>query len=226
MSGYFVTGTDTGVGKTSISVALIRKLIQAGYKVAAMKPVASGCRQSEHGLRNEDAELLISEASIVAPYEIVNPYAFEPKIAPHLAARDVGIKIELETIRDKYEVLAGLADLVVVEGVGGWRVPLGKVINTEHMAKAINLPIILVVGMRLGCLNHALLTVQAIESSAMVLAGWVANLLDPEMDQVEANIDTLRNHIAAPLLGQIPFLGNIQAGQFESYLDLSGLRKT
>lgn len=216
MSGYFVTGTDTGVGKTAVSVALLRKLAQAGYRVVGMKPVASGCRMTARGLRNEDAEQLLAASSIDVEYEAINPYAFEPAIAPHLAARDAGMRIELERIVDCYETLATTSDRVVVEGVGGWRVPLGRVITTEHMAKALDLPVILVVGMRLGCLNHALLTADAIHASGLSLAGWIANHLDPEMERAQDNVDTLANRFSAPLLGSIPYLEENNPAQLET----------
>jgi len=216
VSGYFVTGTDTGVGKTAVSVALLRKLAQAGYRVVGMKPVASGCRMTARGLRNEDAEQLLAASSIDVEYEAINPYAFEPAIAPHLAARDAGMRIELERIVDCYETLATTSDRVVVEGVGGWRVPLGRVITTEHMAKALDLPVILVVGMRLGCLNHALLTADAIHASGLSLAGWIANHLDPEMERAQDNVDTLANRFSAPLLGSIPYLEENNPAQLET----------
>lgn len=220
MSGYFITGTDTGVGKTTISVALVRKLAQDGQRVVGMKPVASGCAITTQGLRNEDAERLIAASSVNAEYSTVNPYAFEPAIAPHLAARDAGVRIELERIIDCYETLATTSDWVVVEGVGGWRVPLGRVITTEHMAKALNLPIILVVGLRLGCLNHALLTADAIQDSGLPLAGWIANNIDPEMARVQDNIEFLVGRISAPLLGSVPFAASDDSVQVETLLHL------
>ncbi len=226
MSGYFITGTDTGVGKTLVTAAIIQSLSHAGIKVVGMKPVASGCRVTDSGLRNKDAERLIAQSSISAPYEMVNPYAFEPAIAPHLAAREANIRIKLETILDCFESLAALADTVVVEGVGGWRVPLGRAITTEHMAKALNLPVILVVGMRLGCINHALLTVQAIESAGLKLSGWVANRLDVDMVKPEASISTLESYITAPLIGQIPFMEQPEPELIESHLHLDWLTKT
>jgi len=220
VSSYFITGTDTGVGKTTMSVALVRKLAQGGQRVVGMKPVASGCQRTPQGLRNSDAERLLAASSIDADYESVNPYAFEPAIAPHLAARDAGIRIELERIVDCYETLATTTDAVIVEGVGGWRVPLGRVITTEHLAKALNLPIILVVGLRLGCLNHALLTVAAIRDSGLPLAGWIANQVDPEMDRVQDNIASLVGRISAPLLGSVPFMARDDSVQVETRLHL------
>lgn len=220
VSGYFIAGTDTSVGKTAIAAALIQKLAGDGSRVAGMKPVASGCRNTALGLRNEDAEILMAVSSVSLDYELVNPYAFAPAIAPHLAAYEAGQKIELEHVLDCFERIAGSSDLVVVEGVGGWRVPLGRVITTEHMAKALNLPVILVVGMRLGCLNHALLTVDAIANAGMVLAGWVANRVDLHMERVDENIETLRQRIDAPLLGRIPYVQNFEPATIAQHLHL------
>ena len=220
VSGYFVTGTDTGVGKTAITVALIHKLAEAGYRVAGMKPVASGCRHTALGLRNEDAEAIMEASSSPPAYELVNPYAFAPAIAPHLAAIEAGQNIELEKIRNAFESIAKSADRVVVEGVGGWRVPLGRVITTEHMAKALDLPVILVVGLRLGCLNHALLTAGAILDAGMTLAGWVANQLDPEMARMSENIVSLQQRINAPMLGHIPCDYKLQPDDIAARLNL------
>lgn len=205
MAGWFITGTDTGVGKTRVSAALIQALRSTGHSVIGMKPVASGCRVTPGGLCNEDAELLMQAASVNADYSLVNPYAFEPAIAPHIAAREAGVRIELTHISDAYTRLAGLADHVVVEGVGGWRVPLGRVITTEHLAKALGLPVVLVVGLRLGCLNHALLTAGAIEAAGLPLAGWVANEIEPDMDSIEENVAFLAQALTAPLLGHLSF---------------------
>lgn len=220
VSGYFVAGTDTGVGKTAVSAALISMLAGDGRRVAGMKPVASGCRDTAQGLRNEDAEALLAASSVSLEYGLVNPYAFAPAIAPHLAARDAGQRIELERILDSFYAIAKASETVVVEGVGGWRVPLGRVITTEHMAKAIDLPVILVVGMRLGCLNHALLTVDAIANAGMTLAGWVANQVDPDMARLEDNIATLASRIEAPLLGKIPWLDDPRPALVVTHLRL------
>ncbi len=199
----FVAGTDTGVGKTIVSAGLIAAMRRRGMSAVGMKPVASGCAPTDSGLRNEDAELLRAAAGGIPEYGRVNPYAFAPAIAPHLAARDAGTRIELESIVDLFESLQREFGRVVVEGVGGWRVPLGRVLTTEHLAKALGLPVVLVVGLRLGCLNHALLTAEAVESAGLHLAGWVANGIDASMERVEDNIETLRQRLPAPLLGHI-----------------------
>jgi dethiobiotin synthetase len=218
--GYFVAGTDTGVGKTQVAAALISLLGQRHKRVVGMKPVASGCIDTGDGLRNDDAQRLIEASSIDVDYEDVNPYAFAPAIAPHLAAEDVGIKIELQSVLDHFECLQQQADCVVVEGVGGWMVPLGHIITTEHMAKALGLPVVLVVGMRLGCLNHALLSARAIEASGLRLAGWVANTIDPEMERVNDNLHTLKKRLNVPFLGLIPRVESAARDEILQFLSL------
>jgi dethiobiotin synthetase len=205
-TGYFVTGTDTGVGKTLVTLGLMRRLQERGRRVLAMKPVASGCRQTVQGLRNADALLLQSQGSQPLEYREVNPYAFEPAIAPHLAAAEAGVRIELGVIRTGFERLAARTDQVCVEGVGGWLVPLNEAQTTADMAVEIGLGVILVVAIRLGCLNHALLTTQAIAATGLRLAGWVANQPSPDCERTGDLIDALRSRLAAPLLGTVPFL--------------------
>ncbi len=205
MKGYFVTGTDTGVGKTWVSAALLHKLNASGVRTVAMKPVASGCVQTIQGLRNDDALLLQHTASVELPYEEVNPYAFEPAIAPHLAAKQAGVEISLQVIKKHYDANAAKAETIIVEGVGGWHVPLNVEHSTVDVARLLQLPVVLVVGMRLGCLNHALLTATAIQNDGMQLAGWLANCIDADMRQLDDNIASLRSAINAPFLGRIPF---------------------
>lgn len=202
--GLFVTGTDTGVGKTLVSCALLHAYAAAGHSTVGMKPVAAGCASGRDGLLCEDVELLRHASSVEAPNELVNPYAFVPPIAPHIAAAEAGVTIELEQIRHAYLALAQLADKVVIEGVGGFRVPLDAHSDTADLARLLNLPVVLVVGVRLGCLSHALLTVEAIAARGLKLAGWVANRVDPEMGRFDANLEALRQRIAAPLLGVVP----------------------
>ena len=201
--GYFVTGTDTGVGKTLVACALLGAFAARGLKAIGMKPVASGATPGAGGLVNEDVERLIAASGIAAPREDVNPYCFEPAVAPHIAARQAGVTILLERIEQGFRGLAARAQLVVVEGVGGFQVPLGPGIDTAQLAERLALPVVLVVGMRLGCLNHALLTAQAVAGHGLKLAGWVANHVDPQMSAADENVRALEERLAAPLIARI-----------------------
>ncbi len=208
--GFFITGTDTNVGKTHFSVALVHAIRNQGKKVAVMKPVASGGTYDSGELRNEDAQLLLDACGLDIPYELINPYVFEAPVAPHIAAKENNVAISIPYILDAYKQLTEHADVVIVEGVGGWQVPLG--IGTHysqpqmmaHLAKQLKLPVILVVGMQLGCINHALLTVQAIQQSKVKFYGWVANSLQEEMPRYSENIETLKALISEPLLAEVP----------------------
>ncbi len=201
--GYFITGTDTGVGKTRIATALLTAFNARGFSTAAMKPIATGCANTAQGLRNDDALALQQHASLQLRYEQVNPYTFEPAIAPHLAATQAGQTIDLARIRRGLDILSAQADVVIVEGVGGWSVPLNADATVADLAYDLRLPVILVVGLRLGCLNHALLTAQSIEQSDLPFAGWIANVIDPTMQCIEENIEALRERIAVPWLGSV-----------------------
>ncbi len=197
--GYFVTGTDTGVGKTVCSAALARALARRGLRVAVMKPVASGALRNREGLRSEDALTLLAEATVRAPYETVNPYCLEPPISPHIAAAEAGVRIDLRRIGTCYAALAAQADCVIVEGAGGWLAPIGPDASMADIARVLALPVILVVGMRLGCLNHALLSHASIAAHAANFAGWVANGIDPAMARVAENQATLSANLGTPL---------------------------
>jgi len=206
--GYFITGTDTGVGKTLIATALLQLFNAAGVTTVAMKPVASGCTDTGEGLRNHDALGLMRAASIDCDYDAVNPYAFAPAIAPHIAARQAGVSINMDTLLAGFEDLKAQADVVVVEGVGGWQVPLNDSETMADLAVRLGLPVLLVVGLRLGCLNHALLTADAIRQSGLPLAGWVANTLDAALESPEENIAALAARLPAPCLGVVPCLAD------------------
>jgi len=211
--GLFVTGTDTEVGKTRVAAGLVALARAGGRRVAAMKPVASGCRETAAGLRNDDAERLIAEANVPAPYADVNPFAYAPPVAPHLAAAEVGRPIDAGAVEAAYARLAARADCCIVEGVGGWLVPLGPDHTVADLARRFGLPVVLVVGLRLGCLNHALLTAHGVHSQGLPLAGWVANALVPDMARAEDNVATLVARIPAPLLGRVPHVpGGPDAG--------------
>lgn len=195
----FVTGTDTGAGKTFVACALLKHLRQQGLNVCGYKPVASGCQRTPEGLRNEDALALQQAAGTAEPYERINPYAFEPAIAPHLAAAAAGVRIERARLDQAHVQLAAKHDWVVVEGAGGWQVPLNDDITFADWVASHQWPVVLVVGMRLGCINHALLSVESIARRAPLL-GWVANALPPEMPQLLGNIATLERLMPAPKL--------------------------
>ncbi len=203
--GWFVTGTDTGAGKTLVSRLLLEALARAGHSAVGMKPVASGCRIIVAGPRSEDAELLLAASGVSADYADINPYAFAPACAPHLAARETGVEIRLEKILDSFRRLHHKSSWVVVEGIGGWMVPLGERLTLADVAQALHLPVILVVGLRLGSLNHALLTAAAIRDAGLPLAGWVANQIDPAMARVDESITALEQRLAAPLLARFPY---------------------
>ncbi len=204
----FVTGTDTEVGKTVVAEALVRRWVQKGLRIAVMKPVASGCRVTRDGLRSPDAERLIAASNVAAPYETVNPYTFAAPVAPHLAAHRTGIEIDILHIRARFDELAAAGDGMVVEGVGGWQVPLSPTADVADLVLALDLPVIMVVGVRLGCLNHALLTAAAIQNAGAQLVGWVANRIDPDMDLASENIETLRARLPAPCLSVVPYLAS------------------
>ncbi len=206
--GFFVTGTDTGIGKTTVSCALLHAFAAQGKKAVGMKPIAAG---SENG-QWHDVELLIAASNIRAARECVNPYAFDPPVSPHLAAQQAGVEIDLAVIQRAYQALSNQADIVIVEGAGGFLVPLNAQQTGADLAHALNLPVILVVGMRLGCLNHALLTAQAIKAAGLPLAGWVANCVDPQILMLEENIATLERRLDASLLGVVQFGNEIDMG--------------
>ncbi|MBK1723721.1 dethiobiotin synthase [Thiocystis violacea] len=205
-SGVFITGTDTSCGKTEITLGLMSALQSRGLAVLGMKPVATGCQSEDGGLRNPDALRILAQGSTEAPYGLINPFAFAPPIAPHIAAGEAGIQISVSTIAHAYASLREEADLILVEGVGGWRVPLGPELTLADIPKALDLPVILVIGLKLGCLNHALLTVESIRSQGVRLAGWVANQVEPEMLVKDANLATLAALIEAPCIGVVPWL--------------------
>lgn len=212
MQEWFITGTDTGVGKTRVMLALIQYFQQQGWKVAGMKPIATGCELTPDGLRNADAQQLLQFSNLPISYSQVNPYAFLPPIAPHLAAAQSGQLIELDKIARAYYQLSRLADIVLVEGVGGWRVPLDAHHTLKDLVLLLDLPVILVVGLRLGCINHALLTAEAIVHDGCQLRGWIANHLTIEENWQEV-IESLQARLSAPLLGIIPFISESDPAQ-------------
>jgi dethiobiotin synthetase len=217
--GFFVTGTDTGVGKTLVSCALLRAFAASGRSTVGMKPVAAG---SERG-RWPDVDALVSASSVRAPAKFVNPYAFEPAIAPHIAAALAGTRIDIDAIARAYGELARCAEVAIVEGVGGFLVPLNAHDTAADLARRLRLPVVLVVGMRLGCLNHALLTRAQIDACGLRCAGWVANGIASGMPQLDANIHALEDRLDCPLLGAVPFQRDPEPEGVSRLLDLERL---
>lgn len=221
---YFIIGTDTNVGKTYVASALVQHFVQLGFKAVGMKPIASGCELNEPSelgttgeLLNEDVTALSNASNVKAPSNIVNPYHFAPAIAPHIAAQQVGVEINLDNIEAAYQQLSTLADVVIVEGAGGFLVPLNQTQTLADLAVQLKLPIILVVGMKLGCINHALLTVEAIKVRGLTLAGWVANQIDPEMPMFAENLASLKERIVAPCLSVVRWQETAQFDIKKSY---------
>lgn len=202
--GIFVTGTDTDVGKTVVACALVRGFRALGARVAVMKPVASGAARTPQGLRNADALALMQAAGTDAPYEIVNPYCFEPPVSPHIAAKEAGIEVDTAMIRRNFEMLAAGSDWVVVEGAGGWFAPINAHQTMADLTWALSVPALMVVGLKLGCLNHAQLTRIGIESHGVSFAGWIASAVDPAMARAEENLAALERLLGEPALALIP----------------------
>ena len=203
-AAVFIAGTDTGIGKTHAACTLLHALRAAGYSACGMKPVASGCFETPEGLRNDDALALQAASSTMPPYALTNPIALRDPLSPHLAAAHAGVEIALAPLRAAFDQLSGTHQKVVVEGVGGWLVPLAPGLLAADIAKQWRLPVILVVGLRLGCLSHALLTARTIEADGCRLLGWIGNGIDPAMDALDENLATLRELLPAPCLGVLP----------------------
>lgn len=201
---YFITGTDTGVGKTIVSEGLLWAWRRQGLRVVGMKPIATGAARTGNGLRNSDAEALRCASTGPPPYSDVNPYVFEPAIAPHIALGRSGLPFSFDVIAAAIARLERHADVLIVEGAGGWRVPLTEKLTFVDLVRALQLPVILVVGFRLGCINHAILSAQAIKRDGVTFAGWIANSVDPGYDEHNDTVEFLRSQIAAPYLGLIP----------------------
>ena len=219
----FVTGTDTEVGKTLVSSALLHALVKQRMRACGMKPVAAGAQLRDGLLHNEDADQLIAAGNVTMPQSLTTPYMLLEPAAPHIAAAMEGVTIDPMPILSAYLEIAAASDAVVVEGVGGFRVPLNDSFDTADLAQHLDLPVILVVGLRLGCISHALLTVEAIAARGLKLMGWVANETQAEMKFADENVDALKQHIHAPLLGRIPRLAQPCAAAAGEYLNLTAL---
>lgn len=221
---FFIAGTDTDAGKTVVSAALLAAANKKGWSSMGLKPIAAGCERTDEGLRNSDALILQEAASIKLHYDQVNPVTFEPPIAPHIAAIHEKRMLSADRIAALCKgALMQPADFAVVEGAGGWRVPLNQRETMAHIPKQLNIPVIMVVGMKLGCINHALLTAEAIARDGLQVAGWVANRVDPQMDCYDENVDTINSMLRAPLLGEIPFLEEPTAENAAQFINLDQL---
>lgn len=221
MNHYFVTGTDTDVGKTRVAAALLWLARRQGLSTAAVKPVAAGCDFAAGGLRNADALALQAQCYPPLAYEAVNPVALAPAIAPHIAAAEAGTSLRAAALGKLCrDVLAGGADFALVEGAGGWRVPLNDRETLADLARLLALPVVLVVGIRLGCINHALLTAEAIAADGLALAGWVANSIDPAASRSEENIRAIAERLSAPCLGVVPHLADPAPAALAAHLRL------
>jgi dethiobiotin synthetase len=222
---FFVTGTDTHVGKTLVSAGLLIAAKNQGLTTAALKPVAAGCEKTSEGLRNDDALLLRSVITEKMHYDQINPCALEAAIAPHIAAQQEHRRLSVDRLLGFCRGALSLANVTVVEGAGGWRVPINAHETMADLVKELHLPVVLVVGVRLGCLNHALLTSEAIKRDGLELVGWVANCIDKNMPALEQNTDSLRTRLQAPCLGVIPFLSEVSPITVARYFDVNLLKK-
>jgi len=223
MNGFFITGTDTGVGKTWMTAALLHALTAYGWRVAGLKPLACGGMATSAGWRNEDAELLMQHASVALPYATVNPFLLREPIAPHIAARQAGLRLTAAALHESCTTVEEEMDWVLIEGVGGWEVPINDHETTAHFARLLSLPVIMVVGIRLGCLNHALLSCDAILGQRLKLAGWIANIIDPDMLRIPENIAALEQRLPAPRLGTVPHLPQFDAARIAALLNTERL---
>ena len=215
----FITGTDTDVGKTVVACGFLAAANQQGLRTAAIKPVAAGCEVTEQGMTNTDALQLQAAASHKLAYQQINPIALEPAIAPHIAAAEAGVRMSASRLVGYCRGVSLMpVDMVVIEGAGGWRVPINSRETLADVARELECAVIVVVGMRLGCLNHALLTMEAIRGDGLRIAGWVANILDPEMPRLQENIDTLKQCINEPCLGAVPRLEDLSPEQVATFL--------
>jgi dethiobiotin synthetase len=220
---FFVTGTDTGVVKTLVTAALLRRLRDAGAIVAGMKPVAAGATDGPEGRANADALLLQAESSVRHPYATVNPWLFEPAIAPHIAAAEAGVSIDTGRIAAAHERLRAGAEVVLAEGAGGFLVPLDALRSCADLPGLLGMEVLMVVGLRLGCLNHALLTAEAIAARGLAFSGWIGNSIDPDFPRREANIETLTARLPAPRLGIVPWMVAPAVGEAAAALSSAGL---
>ncbi|PSB92118.1 dethiobiotin synthase [Candidatus Pandoraea novymonadis] len=218
--GYFVVGTDTGVGKTLVSTGLLHHFANKGYRAVGMKPVASGAVFNSGAWQNDDVTALREASNVDVPIALNNPYLLREPTAPHIAAATEGIQIKVNHIQHCYRALQKYADSVIVEGIGGFLVPLNENVHMGHLVTILELPVILVVGIRLGCINHTLLTTEAISARGISMVGWIANIVDAEMRQIDATINCLKKRIQSPMLGYIPWLSSSKATNVAQFIRL------
>ncbi len=221
--GVFVTGTDTGCGKTRVTVGLMEALKRRGMRVAGMKPVASGCEMIEGRLVNDDARMIRASSSIMPDYELVNPWALPDPVSPNVAASRQGVRLVPGPVIDAYRELERVSQAIVVEGIGGWRVPLTDSLQQRDLVRMLDIPVILVVGLRLGCISHACLTAEAVMHDGLPLQGWIANRADPDYDTVAETLDYLTAVIKAPLIGEFPYRSDDDKENTPEKLDLDFL---
>jgi len=219
--GVFITGTDTGIGKTWFTLALMGELKKQGQKVSGMKPIASGALLTEGKLENEDACQIMEHCSAPTEYELINPFVFELPVSPHIAADQAGKKIKFQEITSCYKKLASQCDNIIVEGVGGWRVPISEDKSIVDLVRVLELPVILVVGLKLGCINHAILTAEAIKADGIKLVGWASNRVDNGYLCPKETIATLQNALSCPLIADMPFMERYDQDKFSGKIDLN-----
>lgn len=223
INALFIAGTDTDVGKTVASKAILQAIASKGFTTIGYKPVAAGCERTEQGLRNSDALHLMKVATQEMPYDDVNPYALELPASPHIAAKHENLTIDYKVLSDKLAYLKTKADTVLVEGAGGWRVPVSDTDCLSSWVKQEKLPVVLVVGVKLGCLSHALLTAESIEADGLTIVGWVANRINPGTEHYAEIIEVLESRIRAPKLGEIPYVPSAKRTELGKYINLEPL---
>ena len=223
-SSYFVTGTDTGVGKTLVSAALLHALAKTGLRVTGMKPIAAGAELIDGELWNEDVAMLAVASNTNLPRELTTPYLLSEPAAPHIAAQLEHVSLDIQRLLDCYQQIVQQSDCVIVEGVGGFCVPINDDVDTADLAVKLGLDVVMVVGLRLGCINHALLTAEAIKARGLNLVGWVANQIDVNMSNQQANLQALEQRLSAPLIGVVPWMAAVSAQVAADKIDISRIK--
>lgn len=224
-SSYFVTGTDTGVGKTLVTAALLRAFAKTGLRVTGMKPIAAGAELINGELWNEDVAMLAAASNTNLPRELTTTYLLREPAAPHIAAQLEHVSLDMQQLLDCYQQIAQQSDSVIVEGVGGFCVPINDEVDTADLAVQLGLDVVMVVGLRLGCINHAMLTAEAIKARGLNLVGWVANQIDVNMSHQQANLQALEQRLPAPLIGVVPWMAAVSAQVAADKIDITRIKK-